>query len=188
MKLLCLGGTNPNSSFHAEMLKCRDNLDETEESMQKLKARLAVAQELQQVQEEMQREEEKRAKLEATLTDGNTSGIKLCQEAMTMFDPSSPVYATFQSMQERLAGSASLFDAPVAEVKESNPGAAEKQAEDSTGDCKSVEAAADEEEKRASDKRVRFSDPDPDHRLNHPVRPNGVRYLKPAHKFQRQQR
>ena len=47
LKLKCLGGTNPNSPRHAEMLKCRDDLDVAKEILQASKARLAQAQVLQ---------------------------------------------------------------------------------------------------------------------------------------------
>ena len=58
LKLKCLGGTNPNSPRHAEMLKCRDDLDKAEETLQASKERLAQAQELQRVQEEQATQEE----------------------------------------------------------------------------------------------------------------------------------
>ena len=70
---------------------------------------------------------------------------------MAEFDLSSPAYAKGQSILEN-------WERLAADAKESNPGAAEKQ--------------------KSSETRVRFRDPDPDHRLDHPVRPNGP-YLKP---------
>ena len=70
---------------------------------------------------------------------------------MAEIDLSSPDYSKCQSIVEN-------WERLAADAKESNPGAAEKQ--------------------KSSEKRVRFRDPDPDHCLDHPVRPNRP-YLEP---------